>query len=1049
MNITQGMINVRVTTTSEHFKAWNISVEVPRTMKIRDFRNVLASPPYSLNIAPTIRLSQRGMGSALSETDMVKPYLSLQNYVPTQNPILSKPIKSVLKDLVTELPDAEKFITVKLTTTADDFEKWSLSVEVLETTTLMALKQMLMRAPYNLPITRSQKVLFRLDEDHPDPSCRGHLARLLDHELVTSELVLLEYLPERKVQTSTQQMTPYADQHQHEDNSWSDGAEALVKRYINDHASLPPLDRRASSWWKTIRQAVIVMLNTGNLLIKEEYTADNPLVIWILQATDSDEGYLLEQGHFDDDTNVGSGSRFYPMQIHMMGERLRDFTKSSIGKGAATKLHKFSYDNMVQFAEARKPDLVILFNVEFRSTRADGKPMQVPQHVLEAAKHVPTVISFRFKLWDASIKTMDKTLGQSLLFTPLRNPFSAMAGNTRFDYDDNGWIVGLRNLQALPDLLALDLRPPFPESRDPENKLVAIFWGIIDLKYDADSPIFERIKVLESGDGRNSKFSHHGEEIPKRFRARHRLEDFSGSGRHTVVSNNKKLTHDEIVSAGYEHLVPKQLCLLREYDARLADRIIDGLGCKPGDIVVLKLCNRARAAGVIPVPTDELDEVLEELLQVPEDMETWFQRKLKSGSKETLQVPWGSYEEEYRHWWSNECPFFVAERCCQSMPMTSDVDGKLYDGTLRVAFALRRTSLANKAASIESLPPEDQLEIEWLGGYWKLPKEDIYSSKLRERIISAARTKGTRPICLAHLHEIYAGLGHVVHCLFSLGGPEPSLWKKYEYSPVMAAYLTARLSVTLRDISRCRQTMNLARTLLAKVEAGFPKSCIESYVHRGLGVFDAMQPPGWWKEALESFSTSLDFMPSNATSWYLKGMALLELDRVEEAIESMKKSLLLDLDFKAPYVNLGVAWLRMSRWDAAIEISEALLLRYPDSPQCHYHIGVSCFMKSQELQDSVDGDADKFSEEEAASYKHLRERAQEAFLTARESEEGQRLQLRIPVVSPWLAEDDLIGNMLRPCFNVLGKRNVIPLKSRNEHITLPANVGWRFYGWRT
>ena len=33
--------------------------------------------------------------------------------------------------------------------------------------------------------------------------------------------------------------------------------------------------------------------------------------------------------------------------------------------------------------------------------------------------------------------------------------------------------------------------------------------------------------------------------------------------------------------------------------------------------VVLKLCNRSRAAGVIVVPFDELDEVLEEILMPP------------------------------------------------------------------------------------------------------------------------------------------------------------------------------------------------------------------------------------------------------------------------------------------------------------------------------------------------------------------------------------------------------------------------------------------------
>ena len=46
---------------------------------------------------------------------------------------------------------------------------------------------------------------------------------------------------------------------------------------------------------------------------------------------------------------------------------------------------------------------------------------------------------------------------------------------------------------------------------------------------------------------------------------------------------------------------------------------------------------------------------------------------------------------------------------------------------------------------------------------------------------------------------------------------------------------------------------------------------------------------------------------------------------------------LLDPDFRAPYVNLGVAYLRMKLFEEAIHISEACLDRHPSSPQCQHH----------------------------------------------------------------------------------------------------------------
>ena len=137
---------------------------------------------------------------------------------------------------------------------------------------------------------------------------------------------------------------------------------------------------------------------------------------------------------------------------------------------------------------------------------------------------------------------------------------------------------------------------------------------------------------------------------------------------------------------------------------------------------------------------------------MPEDMEEWLTRKLTRGSAETFGIDWGCFEEQRRHWWSNECPFFVVETYCESVPVLSEADEKLYDGTMRVAFALRRkvvkgrqgdSSFCKHGRPPEGEEPKDALELEWLGGYWKLPKDDVNSERLRERCVSAARTKGT------------------------------------------------------------------------------------------------------------------------------------------------------------------------------------------------------------------------------------------------------------------------------------------------------------------
>ena len=130
--------------------------------------------------------------------------------------------------------------------------------------------------------------------------------------------------------------------------------------------------------------------------------------------------------------------------------------------------------------------------------------------------------------------------------------------------------------------------------------------------------------------------------------------------------------------SGYDHIVPGQACYPRQYDSHLAERIASDLDLAESDAVVLKLCNRSRAAGVIVVPLDELDEVLEELLvppplgtvflskmgaeRVPQKMpterkmEAWLEENLKKSQERRpgdFGLTWGCFEEQKRHWWAN------------------------------------------------------------------------------------------------------------------------------------------------------------------------------------------------------------------------------------------------------------------------------------------------------------------------------------------------------------------------------------------------------------
>jgi len=339
-------------------------------------------------------------------------------------------------------------------------------------------------------------------------------------------------------------------------------------------------------------------------------------------------------------------------------------------------------------------------------------------------------------------------------------------------------------------------------------------------------------------------------------------------------------------------------------------------------------------------------------------------------------------------------------------------------------------------------PALDELQIEWLGGYWKLPKADMHSTRLRDRVISAAKT-GTEKVSPTHLAEVYAALGDAIPQLF--GGSElsiPALGTTYAEEPALAAYLIAQLGLGMRDATKMRQALNLANTVLAKVTAaGSAEKASASFVRRGFGVLEANLQR--WDAAAEQFGLSLSHQPSNASSMYLMGMAKLEFGKPDEATHFFHHCLLLDLDFKAPYVCLSVALLRLKRFHEAIEVSERCLRRHPETPHCHYHIGIACYMLLVDIEER--GSSSRVGlppPRNGAKSEQLRQRALEALETARQSDEARRIYDRGRMEPPWLGEDHRM-------VQYVSNGDLGPSRpALHCPVRISATVGWRFFGWR-
>lgn len=531
----------------------------------------------------------------------------------------------------------------------------------------------------------------------------------------------------------------------------------------------------------------------------------------------------------------------------------------------------------------------------------------------------------------------------------------------------------IRRETAVTERGFLDVLPPSSDTEVvSEKKEQVVYWGICDLKYDPDLPRRDRVKVLELGDGRSSRFSYANGRIQRLFHASYVMDSLLL--KRGVLVENKKLTHDTFVENGLGFLRPKQFAYPRQYKKGLADIIAKDLGVQPPELVVIKLVNRARGAGVVVCPVAELEETLKKLLSPPtgKELKEWLDEAERRPLADCL--PSAVIAEQRLHYWSNESPIFVVEEMCRSVPLVhaclenhkGEHDDGMFDGTMRVVFVLKR-SLSDEAAKQTPIAlQEDQgrLELDWLDGYWKLPPQRVPENngqpgtleEIRARIVSSFNTeeKRTAPVAREHLAEVFATLQPALITVFENSAMScRTLMFKYSENLSFRAYLLARQSAALRikgDLSHCMHVLRIAEQQVKGCDE--VNRCVLSYINRCRGAAQAILKKNCWDEAHSMFLEAVAKMGTNATAIYQQGIALQEIaerdpgggeSKWATAAKCHQRAFALDPDFRSPLMALGVCWTRIGQYREAIEASKLCLHLQPDAPVAQFNLGQAIY----------------------------------------------------------------------------------------------------------
>jgi hypothetical protein len=377
---------------------------------------------------------------------------------------------------------------------------------------------------------------------------------------------------------------------------------------------------------------------------------------------------------------------------------------------------------------------------------------------------------------------------------------------------------------------------------------------------------------------------------------------------------------------------------------------------------------------VISRPAD-LDGVLEKLLTPPAatELEAWFEER-ESGA---LQRSFEGIEEQCQHWWANECPSFVAEACHHSQ-LVGDGDGsdRLFDGTLRVAFALirRKTSPQTSSwyndrgqyigpGSSDASEAIEDFDVDWLGGYWKLPsmaatlgsgmvmmEEDLSPGGLHACLVSSFNSaeKRTAPVEEEHLRQVCGELTSAIQAVFRCGAMcIASIMSMYREDKLFCSFVLSRVAADMRssgkNIRKAKGLFDMAKDLVMKTGSDYEPhaQAVLSYIHRNLSV--TAMTANEWHSAVPVLWQSLERLPTNATSYYFLGMCMQKQLKLVDAIKYLHRSILLDPDFKLSYIVLGSCFLQLQQFHDAMQASTAGLRRHPDSLLMKYNMGQAIY----------------------------------------------------------------------------------------------------------
>ncbi len=124
--------------------------------------------------------------------------------------------------------------------------------------------------------------------------------------------------------------------------------------------------------------------------------------------------------------------------------------------------------------------------------------------------------------------------------------------------------------------------------------------------------------------------------------------------------------------------------------------------------------------------------------------------------------------------------------------------------------------------------------------------------------------------------------------------------------------------------------------MLSKAVAVNP-SIADAHYNRGVALGELKRTV----EALESYERAIALRADYADAYFNRGVALAELDRPTEAVESYDRAIALKPDYAEAYNNRGIAFSRLQRYVEALASYEGAIAHQPDYARAYNNRGVA------------------------------------------------------------------------------------------------------------